>query len=201
MPRMQDSLYRSRGFVMIAGTDEAGRGPWAGPVYAAAVILPERVRLPGLDDSKKINEATREKLFPLIQEQAISWCIASASVEEIDALNIRDASFLAMKRSLEGLGHIPDLVLSDGFKIPNYHLPNEGVVKGDGKLRCIAAASILAKVARDRYMHQQHELYPAYNFAKHKGYGTPEHQEALRKHGICEIHRKSFAPIKLLNVQ
>ena len=198
---MQDSLYRARGFTLIAGTDEAGRGPWAGPVYAAAVILPERIRLPGLDDSKKLTEATREKLFPLIKEQAIAWCIASASVEEVDELNIREASFLAMKRSLEGLGMTPDLVLSDGFKIPNYHLPNEGVIKGDGKLRCIAAASILAKVARDQYMQDQALIYPEYAFEKHKGYGTRIHQEALALHGACPIHRKTFAPIKALSVE
>lgn len=201
MARMQDSLYRARGFTTIAGTDEAGRGPWAGPVYAAAVILPDNVRLPGLDDSKKLSEKKREELFPLIQQHAIAWCIASASVEEIDTLNIREASFLAMKRSIKGLQTIPDLVLSDGFNIPNFDLPNEGIVKGDSKLRCIAAASILAKVARDHYMLEQDTLYPEYAFAKHKGYGTKIHQEALAKHGACPIHRKTFAPIKALNVQ
>lgn len=201
MKSMIDSLYFEKGYSSIAGTDEAGRGPWAGDVYAAAVIFKKGTVIKGLTDSKKLTEKQREKFFSLIMQEALSYGIGKATVKEIDSINIRQASFLAMKRALEQLSVIPDLVLSDGFPIPDYHLPNEGIIKGDAKLLCIAAASILAKVTRDQEMLRLHERYPQYGFDKHKGYGTKQHQAALKKYGPCSIHRMTFAPLKNLRVE
>lgn len=186
-----DETFRSK-YPLLCGVDEAGRGPLAGDVYAAAVILPENCDIEGLDDSKKITEKRREKLFQEIQEKALCWKIATASVAEIEKLNILKASLLAMKRAVEGLSQVPNYALVDGNQRPALSIPLECVVKGDAKSASIAAASILAKVARDRYMTEQAKLYPDYAFEKHKGYGTEEHRKRLQQFGACPIHRPSF---------
>ena len=180
------------GFTAVCGIDEAGRGPLAGPVYAAAVILPPDCEIPGLNDSKKLTEKKREELFDVIIEKAEAYSVASASEKEIDDLNILNATFLAMKRAADGLAVPPDIALVDGNREPNLGIPAETVIKGDSRSMSIAAASILAKVSRDRYMLQMAELYPEYQFEKHKGYGTKLHYQMLAEHGISEIHRKSF---------
>ena len=188
-----DTAIREEGFSVIAGVDEAGRGPLAGPVTAAAVILPDGVVIDGLNDSKKLTEKKREQLFDVIKEMAISYCIAHATVEEIEEYNILQATFLAMRRAVAGLTLPPELVLIDGNQLPTgLTLPARTVVKGDSHSASIAAASILAKVTRDRYMDEQDKLYPAYGFAKHKGYGTKAHYEALSSEGLSPIHRPSF---------
>ena len=186
-----DDAMRTQ-FGVICGVDEAGRGPLAGDVYAAAVILGENHRIEGLDDSKKLSEKRRDALFDVIQERADAWCIATASVAEIEELNILNAAMLAMQRVVEGLQMQPAYVLVDGNRFPPLQIPGETVVKGDATSASIAAASILAKVARDRYMLGQAELYPQYGFEKHKGYGTAAHCAALREFGPCPIHRPSF---------
>lgn len=184
---------------LIAGVDEAGRGPLAGPVVAAAVILNPEKPIAGLKDSKKISEKKREVLFDEIIEKALCYAIAHAEVEEIDQINILQASLLAMRRSILSLSVNPQLVLIDGNQIPkNIPYPAEYVIKGDQKIAEISAASILAKVTRDREMYRLHELYPQYNFAKNKGYPTASHINALNEFGVCEIHRKSFSPVKEL---
>ena len=170
----------------------AGRGPLAGPVFAAAVILPPGLNIEGLNDSKKLTEKKRESLFPVIQKQALAWYIAQADEKEIDALNILQATFLAMRRAVEGLGVRPELVLVDGNRDPELGLPTETVIKGDGQSQSIAAASVLAKVARDRYMLELDERYPEYDFKKHKGYPTKEHYERLAQYGVSPVHRVSF---------
>ena len=177
---------------VICGIDEAGRGPLAGDVYAAAVILPDDIIIDGINDSKKLTEKKREALFDIIREKAVSYCIATASVEEIDSMNILNAAMLAMKRAYEGLDVKPDTALIDGNKTPGLDIPETAVVKGDATSASIAAASILAKVARDRYMKELAEKYPQYMFEKHKGYGTKLHYEMLDKYGASDIHRKSF---------
>ncbi len=183
------------GNILIAGVDEAGRGPLAGPVVAAAVILnPEKI-INGLTDSKKLSEKQREALFPLIQEHAFAWGIGSATVEEIDSLNILQASLLAMQRAVFALKHIPHLALIDGNIAPKLTCMTKTIIGGDELEPAISAASILAKVTRDREMVLLHETYPQYGFAKHKGYGTKEHLRALEKHGACDIHRRSYAPV------
>lgn len=176
----------------ICGVDEAGRGPLAGPVCAAAVMLPPGLELPGLNDSKKLSEKKRDALYDQIRASAIAYGIAFASVEEIESLNILGATFLAMRRAVEQLGQTPRLVLVDGNRDPGLPFETECVVKGDGKCAAIAAASILAKVTRDRYMLEQAERFPQYGFEKHKGYGTAAHYAALREFGPSEIHRPSF---------
>lgn len=178
---------------ILCGVDEAGRGPLAGDVYAAAVIFDENTFIEGINDSKKLSEKKRDFLFEEIKKKALSWCIASASVSEIDDINILKASMLAMKRAVEGLSQNPDCVLVDGNKIPS-DMPCkcECIVKGDAKSASIAAASILAKVARDKYMKELAEKYPCYMFEKHKGYPTKLHYEMLEKYGASEIHRKTF---------
>lgn len=176
----------------ICGVDEAGRGPLAGPVCAAAVMLPPGLELPGLNDSKKLSEKKRDALYDQIRASAIAYGIAFASVEEIESLNILGATFLAMRRAVEQLGQTPRLVLVDGNRDPGLPFDTECVVKGDGKCADIAAASILAKVTRDRYMLEQAERFPQYGFEKHKGYGTAAHYAALREFGPSEIHRPSF---------
>ncbi|MBO4898401.1 MAG: ribonuclease HII [Clostridia bacterium] len=180
------------GYKYICGIDEAGRGPLAGDVFAAAVILPEDYLPEGLNDSKKLTAKKRESLFDEITKNAVTYGIASASVEEIEEINIRNASFLAMRRAAEKLNPAPDYLLIDGNAAVGFNTPLTTIVKGDSKSLSVAAASILAKVARDRYITELSDKYPEYNFAKHKGYGTKEHCEALLKYGPCEIHRKSF---------
>ncbi|EDY85936.1 ribonuclease HII [gamma proteobacterium HTCC5015] len=180
----------------IAGADEAGRGPLAGSVVAAAVVLDPKRPIPGLNDSKKLSEKRREALYEEICAEASDWCIARASVEEIDDLNILHASMLAMKRAIEGLQHPPEQALIDGNRCPDVSMPAQAIVKGDGRVACIGAASILAKVARDRDMLLLHEAYPDYGFDRHKGYPTALHQERLKALGPTEHHRRSFGPVK-----
>ena len=187
-----ESALHAEGCALICGVDEAGRGPLAGPVCAAAVILPPDAELPGLNDSKKLSEKKRELLFPLIQQQAVAWSVAFASVDEIEELNILRATFLAMNRAIAGLDPKPDLALIDGNQNREISMPSRTVVHGDARCACIAAASILAKVSRDRLMKELAAQYPQYGFEKHKGYGTVQHYAALREYGPCPIHRKSF---------
>lgn len=177
---------------VICGVDEAGRGPLAGPVCAAAVILPEGLEIPGLTDSKKLSDKRRRELFPVIQEQAIAYGIGWASEREIDEINILQATFLAMNRAMEAMGVVPDLALVDGNRDPGFSVPVRTVVKGDSLSANIAAASVLAKVSRDNAMLELAQTYPDYGFEIHKGYGTRAHYEALREHGPCRIHRMSF---------
>lgn len=180
---------------MIAGVDEAGRGPLAGEVYAAAVILPARYDLPGLNDSKKLSESRREQLFELIQAQAVSYAIVGIAAAEIDRLNIFQASLQAMKKAVTRLATQPDFVYVDGTHCPAWSYPSQALVKGDSRLDCIAAASVLAKVARDRVMVDLDQQYPGYGFARHKGYPTRAHMAALEKLGPCPQHRRSYAPV------
>ena len=187
-----EKLAIEKGFKTICGIDEAGRGPLAGPVYAAAVILPLDLEIDGLNDSKKLTEKKREALFDIICEKAISYSIGIATEEEIDEINILNATFLAMRRAVEGLSVKPDYALIDGNQHPKLSIPDETVVKGDGKSMSIAAASILAKVSRDRFMLQIAEKYPEYCFEKHKGYGTKLHYEMIEKYGVAPVHRRSF---------
>lgn len=180
---------------MICGTDEAGRGPIAGPVVAAAVILDPDRPIEGINDSKKLSEKKRNALSALIKERALYWAIAQCNADEIDAINILQASLLAMQRAVEALPIGPTLVLVDGNKLPKLKVPARAIVGGDGIEACIGAASILAKVERDRQMLAWHAQHPEYDFAKHKGYPTPQHLAALVEHGPCRIHRQSFAPV------
>lgn len=182
--------------LIVAGTDEVGRGPLAGDVVAAAVVLGKDHGIKGLNDSKKLSEKKRESLFSQIQEASVAWCIARASVDEIDSLNILHASLLAMKRSVQGLSIQPQHVFVDGNKLPEWKYSAEAVVQGDGLIEEISAASILAKVTRDREMVELDKVYPEYGFAKHKGYPTKVHMEALEKFGPTPIHRTSYAPVK-----
>ncbi|MBE6562368.1 MAG: ribonuclease HII [Ruminococcaceae bacterium] len=177
---------------LLAGTDEAGRGPLAGPVVAAACILKPGVIIEGLDDSKKLTEKKREALFDVIKENCLTYCIASASPVEIDEINILNASLLAMRRAVLGLTHTPDLLLVDGNKCGGFPVPAEAVVKGDAKSQSIAAASVLAKVTRDRMCEALDRVYPQYGFAKHKGYPTKDHKLAVYRFGPCPEHRLSF---------
>ena len=181
---------------IICGVDEAGRGPLAGPVYAAAVILDRNHVIPGLRDSKKLNEARRDELAPLIREHAIAWAVAKASEEEIDRLNILQASLLAMKRAVYALSTVPTLALIDGNKCPVMRVQSIAIVEGDDKIESISAASILAKTARDAALVKLHQKYPQYGFDQHKGYGTALHLERLREHGASPVHRRSFAPVR-----
>ena len=188
MWEIEDSL----GMHLICGVDEAGRGPLAGPVCAAAVILPEHLQIPGLNDSKKLTDKKRRELFPVIQEQAIAYGIGLASESEIDEINILQATFLAMRRALEQLTVRPEIALIDGNRETDFGLPVRTIVKGDSLSANIAAASVLAKVTRDDFMLEQAQRYPQYGFDIHKGYGTRAHYEALRQYGPCPIHRRSF---------
>lgn len=180
---------------LVAGVDEAGRGPLAGPVVAAAVILDQRQPIKGLADSKKLTALRREKLFDEIRAKALCCSIAQASVEEIDRLNILQATLLAMRRAVEGLRLKPNKVLVDGNRLPDIGLPAQAIVGGDALVPAISAASILAKVHRDRWCHELDHRYPQYGFAKHKGYGTAAHLAALQAHGPCAEHRLSFRPV------
>ncbi len=183
----------SKGFKTVCGVDEAGRGPLAGPVCAAAVILPEGLVIEGLDDSKKLSEKKREMLYGVITEKAVAWSVAFGSVEEIEEYNILEATFIAMNRAIDGLSVRPSFALIDGSSVPKGNsVPCETVVKGDSKSCSIAAASIIAKVTRDRLLKEYSEKYPEYGFEKHKGYGTAAHYEAIKKYGVLDIHRRSF---------
>ena len=182
----------SEGFVAVCGCDEAGRGPLCGPVVAAAVILPRDVEIEGLNDSKKLTEKKREALFEIIKERAVAYAIAEASPAEIDEINILNASMLAMRRAVDALQIKADFALIDGNCSRGFEIPTETVVKGDAKSASIAAASILAKVTRDRQCAELDRLYPEYGIAKHKGYPTKEHMDAVREHGPSPIHRRSF---------
>ncbi len=194
---MPDFSYENealaKGFKYVCGVDEAGRGPLAGPVCAAAVILPGDCVIEGLNDSKKISEKKREILFDIIVEKALAFSIAYGTLEEIEEYNILEATYIAMNRAIEGLSLKADFALIDGNRVPKgIKIPCETVVKGDSKSYSIAAASILAKVTRDRLMMEYDQKYPEYLFSKHKGYGTKAHYEAIKQHGVCEIHRLSF---------
>lgn len=194
---MPDFSYENealnKGYKLICGVDEAGRGPLAGPVCAAAVILPENCVIDGLNDSKKISEKKREQLFDVIIEKAVAYSIAYGTLEEIEEYNILEATYIAMNRAIEGLNIKADFALIDGNRVPKgIKIPCETVVKGDAHSCSIAAASILAKVTRDRLMLEYDKQYPQYLFAQHKGYGTKAHYEAIKQHGVCEIHRLSF---------
>ena len=188
---LENEIY-AEGFTLICGVDEAGRGPLAGPVCAAAVILPRDLEIDGLNDSKKLTEKKREALYDPIREQAIAYGIAFATVEEIEELNILNATFLAMNRAIEKLSPAPELALIDGNRNTGITFSSRCVVKGDAKCADIAAASVLAKVSRDRYMLEMAEQYPQYRFEQHKGYGTAQHIAALKEYGPCPIHRRSF---------
>jgi ribonuclease HII len=183
---------RAKGFRLVAGLDEAGRGPLAGPVVAAAVVLPHRARLPGVDDSKKLSAPKREEIFSLLQKKASAIGVGIVEAEEIDRLNIHQASLKAMEKAVAALPLPPDFLLIDGLFTLNLPLPQMAVVKGDQKCLSVAAASIVAKVTRDRIMIARHREYPEYNFARHKGYGTKEHLQAIEKYGRCPLHRLTF---------
>ena len=187
----------AKGYKAVCGVDEAGRGPLAGPVCAAAVILPEGVIIDGVNDSKKLSEKKREALFDVIREQSLAYSIAYAAVDEIEEINILNATMLAMKRAVEGLSVKADYAMIDGNRLPELAIDSECIVKGDAKSMSIACASILAKVSRDRLLYKYAEEYPMYCFDKHKGYGTAAHREAILKYGPCPYHRKSF--LKKLN--
>lgn len=188
---LENELFDS-GIGVICGVDEAGRGPLAGPVCAAACILPRGLEIEGLNDSKKLTEKRRDALYDVIKEQAVAYGIAFATVEEIEELNILGATYLAMNRAIAQLSVTPDLALIDGNRNKGITMNSQPVVKGDSKCADIAAASILAKVTRDRYMLELDREYPMYGFAKHKGYGTKDHYAAIREHGMCPAHRPSF---------
>lgn len=197
MLEIEESLY-SKGYKFIAGVDEAGRGPLAGPVCAAAVILPEGTVIEEINDSKKLSEKKREKLFDIILETAVAYSVEFVEPSVIDDINIRQATSLAMHTAVEKLSTAADFVIIDGNDKIAHDIPYEYIVKGDARSQSIAAASIIAKVSRDRLMLELDEKYPQYGFAKHKGYGTKEHMESIRKYGVSEVHRKSFMTDKVL---
>lgn len=186
----------TQAILWVCGVDEAGRGPLAGPVSAAAVILDEANPIAGLNDSKKLSERQRDLLAPIIRERALAWAVAYAEVDEIDRLNILQATLLAMRRAVLALHIQPHQVLVDGLYCPQTGIPSQAIVKGDSKVAAISAASILAKTARDALMLQLHEQYPCYGFAAHKGYPTAAHLTALREHGVSPVHRRSFKPVR-----
>lgn len=187
-----ENMLKEHGYKIVCGVDEAGRGPLAGPVFAAAVILPDDLGDLGINDSKKLSEKKRDALFDVIKEKALAYSIASADEKEIDEINILNATFLAMKRAVEGLEIKPDIALIDGNRKANTGVEEMTLVKGDAKSISIAAASILAKVSRDRYLLELDEKYPEYQFRKHKGYPTALHYEMIKEHGISPVHRLSF---------
>ena len=183
---------KERGYLSVCGIDEAGRGPLAGPVYAAAVILPDGLEIEGLNDSKKLTEKKREALFDIIRENALACSVGTASEREIDEINILQATFLAMKRAVEGLKIPADYALVDGNRMPPLGIPGETIIKGDAKSPSVAAASIIAKVSRDRFMYELDKKLPEYQFSKHKGYGTRQHTDAIKELGPCPAHRRTF---------
>ncbi|MCH4240156.1 MAG: ribonuclease HII [Oscillospiraceae bacterium] len=187
-----ERIYAEQGITVLCGIDEAGRGPLAGPVYAGAVILPQGCVIDGVNDSKKLSEKKREQLYDVITQTALSWGVGFATEQEIDQYNILQATFLAMRRAVAKLTPVPQLALVDGNQGPPMKVPVRTIIKGDGCCESIAAASILAKVSRDRLMREIDYLYPEYGFAKHKGYGTAQHRQALLKYGPCPIHRRTF---------
>ncbi len=189
---MYENECINNGYNLVCGVDEAGRGPLAGPVFAASVIFPVNTIIEGINDSKKISEKKRERLFETIKQKALAYSIAYATEEEIDEINILNATFLAMSRAVEGLKVKPDIALIDGNRSPELNIPTMCIIKGDAKSQSIAAASILAKVSRDRLMKELSLKYPEYQFEKHKGYGTALHRELIKKYGCCPIHRKTF---------
>jgi ribonuclease HII len=191
-----ETELQAQGFICIAGVDEAGVGPLAGPVVAGAAILPAGYKLRELNDSKKLDEATRAQLAAQIKADAVAWAVAQADVAEIDRLNIYHASLLAMRRAVEALAQTPDYVLVDARTIPKIRMPQRGIIKGDSLSASIAAASILAKTTRDALLLEYEQQYPGYGFAAHKGYPTPEHFKALRERGALPIHRRSFRPVR-----
>lgn len=197
MKEIENSLYEE-GYMLIAGVDEAGRGPLAGPVCAAAVILPPDAEIEGINDSKKLSAKKRDALFDKIKETAIAYSIEFVSPQIIDDINIRQATALAMHNAVENLKEKADFVIIDGNDNIPYNIPYKYVIKGDAKSQTIAAASILAKVSRDRLLEEMDKKYPEYGFAKHKGYGTKAHMEAIQKYGVSEVHRKSFMTDKVL---
>ena len=184
--------YAARGYRLICGVDEAGRGPLAGPVTAAAVILPEGYEIPGLNDSKQLTDKKRRELYPIIQAEAVAWAIAFVDEKTIDGINILQATLRAMGEAIAKLDPKPDLALIDGNRVGDFGVEAVPIVKGDARVAAIAAASILAKVARDEFMEEMDGKYPEYGFAVHKGYGTKRHYDAVREHGLCPIHRKTF---------
>lgn len=190
--REYENQKRKEGYRLIAGVDEAGRGPLAGPVFAASVILPENCVIDGINDSKKLSEKKREELFDIICEKAVCWNVASVDEKVIDEINILNATHLAMNNAVNGMSIKPDYVMIDGNSIKNMDLPHCTIVKGDAKSISIAAASVLAKVSRDRFITEIAKKYPEYGFEKHKGYGTALHNEAILKYGPCPVHRKTF---------
>lgn len=187
-----ENTAKEKGYHMICGIDEAGRGPLAGPVFAAAVILPENAQIEGINDSKKLSEKKREALYDVIVNTAVSWSVGFATEREIDEINILQATFLAMKRACDGLNVRPDFALVDGNRMPNLGVETQLIIKGDALSASIAAASILAKVSRDRLMYEIDKLYPEYQFAKHKGYGTALHTDMLKIYGPSPVHRRTF---------
>ncbi len=194
----EERALLAQGFTFVAGVDEAGCGCWAGPVYAAAVILPFDSGVGLIRDSKTLSLGQRLRVATEIKEEAMAWAVGTASAEEIDRLNIRGAGALAMRRAVEGLSTVPQFVLTDAFRIPNLPMPQKAVVRGDLTIKSVAAASVIAKVARDLEMDRLDVLHPGYGFARHKGYGTKEHQAALQSLGPSVIHRMSYAPLKRL---
>lgn len=187
-----ENLYSENNTKLVCGIDEAGRGPLAGPVCAAAVVMPYGTIIDGVNDSKKLTEKKRELLFDTIKEKSLSYGIAFSDEKEIDEVNILNATFLAMKRAVKSLKIQPDLILVDGNRLPDFDIPAKAIIKGDSLSHSIACASILAKVTRDRLMKELSKKYPEYGFEKHKGYGTKAHYEAIKANGVCEIHRKTF---------
>ena len=188
-----ETAAKEKGYKYVCGVDEAGRGPLAGPVCAAAVILPDSAKIEGLNDSKKLTERKREELFEIIKKEAVAFSVAYGTLDEIEKYNILEATFLAMNRAINNLNIKADYALIDGNRVPKgIGIPCETVVKGDSKSASIAAASILAKVTRDRLLIEYDKKYPQYNFKKHKGYGTKEHYDAIKTYGVCDIHRLSF---------
>ena len=190
--KVPEAELHNKGYKYIAGVDEVGRGPLAGPVVAAAVILPEDFDVPGVDDSKKLSEKRREELFDIITERAVAYGIGMADHSIIDEINILQATKLAMKEAISSLQQQPDYILFDAMRIDDLEIPQESLIKGDAKVLAVAAASIVAKVTRDRMMAEYSAEYPGYAFEKNKGYGTKAHYEGLREHGMCPIHRRTF---------
>lgn len=192
----EEITFRSQGYLILAGVDEVGRGCIAGPVFAAAVILAIESKIPKLNDSKKLSSGVREEVAEIILKKSLAYQIVAVDAGEIDRINILRASLQAMRLAVEGLDRVPDLVLVDGNQAVDLRVPQKNLVGGDGRCASIAAASVIAKVARDRFMTEQEKLYPQFQFSSHKGYGTAQHLEELKRHGPTPLHRRSFAPVR-----